>query len=251
MKMDLTKTDVQHLMRTMMVSTTTLTCARYDYQFDGERARLCHTSSILMMMVSLTISTNVGYPDDWNIVDRDTGCTPAQLEEDEGSSMGGVIQYVGIGLGVIFGLLILFIIRVFERSNRLGRWMMISMMMMMRMIIHLAQLLPLHQRRLGRSHRNLRLHPRHSPWPPQAQLRAGPVEPSHTKQRSSVSFADIAIPNTDTPKWPIANHAKAKFWNATEWTIQTGCNRTTKSGSKDTAYCTKLKRTKSAGSQDT
>ena len=50
--------------------------------------------------------------DDWNIVDRDTGCTPAQLEEDEGSSMGGVIQYVGIGLGVIFGLLlILFIIR--------------------------------------------------------------------------------------------------------------------------------------------
>ena len=50
--------------------------------------------------------------EDWNIVNRDTGCTPAQLEQDEGSSMGGLMQYVGIGLGVIFGLLlILFIIR--------------------------------------------------------------------------------------------------------------------------------------------
>ena len=89
-------------------------------------------------------------------------------------------------------------------------------------------------------------------WPPiRHNFGRAQSRPSHTKQRSSVSFADIAIPNTDTPKWPIANHAKAKFWNAAEWAIQTGCNRTTKSRSKDTAYCTKLKRTKSAGSQDT
>tara|TARA_Y100001970_G_C13980874_1_gene723070 strand:- start:506 stop:859 length:354 start_codon:yes stop_codon:yes gene_type:complete len=76
----------------------------------------------------------------------------------------------------------------------------------------------------------------------------GQSRPSHTKQRASVSFADIAFRNTDTPKWSIANYAKARFWNATGWTIQTGCNRTTKSGPKDTTYCTKLKRTKTAGS---
>ena len=54
---------------------------------------------------------------------------------------------------------------------------MISMTMMMRMIgVHLAQPLPLQQRRLGRSHRNLRLHPRRPlVAPPQAQLRVGPI----------------------------------------------------------------------------
>ena len=50
--------------------------------------------------------------DDWNLVDRNTGCTPTQLEEDEESSMGGILQYVGIGFGVIFGLLvIIFVVR--------------------------------------------------------------------------------------------------------------------------------------------
>ena len=48
--------------------------------------------------------------DDWNIVNRDTGCTPAQLEDDDGSSMGGMMQYVGIGLGVIFGLLLIMLV---------------------------------------------------------------------------------------------------------------------------------------------
>ena len=51
------------------------------------------------------------------------------------------------------------------------------MTMMKRMIgVHLAQLLPLHQRRLGRSLRNLRVHPlRPLVAPHQAQLRAGPI----------------------------------------------------------------------------
>ena len=48
--------------------------------------------------------------DDWNIVDRDTGCTPAQLEDDEGSSVSGLMQYVGIGLGVIFALLLIILV---------------------------------------------------------------------------------------------------------------------------------------------
>ncbi len=49
--------------------------------------------------------------DDWNLVDRNTGCTPAQLEDSEDSSlMGGTLQYVGIGLGAIFLLLLVTVV---------------------------------------------------------------------------------------------------------------------------------------------